>query len=53
MKITRQEAHYIALTLQQQANKHRELIGEASVLLPALEKAAKALKRGEALEVER
>lgn len=51
MKITRDVAHYIALTLQQQADKHRTLIGEASILLPALEKAARALKRGEQIEV--
>ena len=53
MKITREQAHYIALTLKQQAEKNRALCGAASVLAPTLEKAAKALKKGEAIEVER
>lgn len=51
MKITREEAHWVAATLTQQAEKNRALCGDGSVLAPALERVAKALRRGEQIEV--
>ena len=51
MKITRAEAILISMVLQQQARKHRDLLGPSSILAPSLEKIAAALKKGEALEI--
>jgi len=53
MKISRDEANLIAQVLKRQADKHRREICDTAPSVPTLEKAAKALKRGEGLEVER
>lgn len=51
MKITKQEAVWIAATLTQKAEKLVEQNGPGSVVAPTLEAVAKALRRGETLEI--
>lgn len=50
MKINKDNARLIALTLQQQARRNREKVSPDSAVAEMLERAAAAPKRGEGLQ---
>lgn len=53
MKISRDEAFWVAKVLTKQAESHRELLGDCGALAPVFEKLAAAFTKGETIEVER
>jgi hypothetical protein len=52
MTLSPEERNHVALTLTEQARRCRASLGDLCPIAPVLERAARALGRGEALEVE-